>query len=79
MRIRKFCFDTKRLRKDREIILADSFTQYLGKFIIQCENMNLSFIRRIKKSKVKETRKEENENENVVGPNVIHIKIWRYL
>jgi len=61
----------KKSKKNRESILTDcSSTQYLGDLTIQCQNMNLNYMRRISEFEVKEALRRMKLRK-AVGPDKI--------
>ena len=80
--------DQKVLVRDEEIkeryreyfdkLFNGSSTQDLDDLIIQCQDMNHNYMRRISESEVKEALKRM-KSRKAVGPDGIPIKVWRCL
>jgi len=77
MRIRRFHFEMKRLKKDGEYfdrLFNGSFTQDLGNLTIQYQDMNHNYMRIISKYEVKEALKRM-KSRKAVGPDGIPIEV----
>ena len=66
---RRECFDK---------LFNGSSTQDLNDLIIQCQDMNRNYMRRISESEVKESLKRM-KSRKAVGPDGIPIEVWRCL
>jgi len=68
----------ERWREYFDRLFNSSSTQDLGDLIIQCQDMNRNYMRRISESEVKEVLKRM-KSRKAVGPDGIPIEVWRCL
>jgi len=66
----------KILVRDEEIF--SNSIQNFGELIVQCQDMNRNYMRRISESEVKEALKRK-KSRKAVGLDGIPIGVWRYL